>query len=162
MKIFFDMDGVLAKYLFGKPFEALFQEFYFENLPPQTCFVEACKELSKKYDVRILSAYLEESKYAIKEKKSWLKRFLPEIPESQYMLIPCGVPKGNYVTSPDDILIDDYGLNCKSWVEAGGKVFKVSSSAIDAEKERKKHDFILDPEMSTQDIVQAVEDRINS
>ena len=161
MRILFDMDGVLAKYLFGKPFEALFEERYFADLPPQTNFVNAAKKLSKMYDVRILSAYLEDSKYAYNEKVNWLKEFLPEVPEEQWILIPCGIPKGKFLESKEDILIDDWGENCKSWDAAGGRFFKVSANAADAQKEMCKWDYVLHPEMTADEIVKAVQDRIN-
>lgn len=158
MKIFFDMDGVLARYLFGEPYEALFRKRYFADLPPQTCFIEAVKILfSKGYDVRILSAYLEDSKYALNEKKGWLREWLPTLPEEQWMLIPVGVPKGNYVTSPEDILIDDYGPNCKSWKEAGGKFFKVSAHAADAKEESLRYELVLHPDMTAAEVVEAIE-----
>jgi 5'(3')-deoxyribonucleotidase len=161
MRILFDMDGVLAKYLFGKPFEALFEKGYFADLPPQTSFVEAAKKLSEMYEVRVLSAYLEDSKYAYEEKQNWLRKYLPELPEEKWILIPCGIPKGNYLESKDDILIDDWGENCKSWNEVNGRFFKVSASAADARKEMSKWDYVLHPEMTADEIVKAVQDRIN-
>lgn len=158
MRIHFDMDGVLARYLINEPYEALFRKGYFRNLPPQTAFIEAIKILfSKGYDVRILSAYLEDSKYALNEKKEWLREWLPSIPESHWMLIPVGVPKGDYISSKDDILIDDYTPNCKSWEEAGGKFCKVSLHSEDALKESQRFDNVLNPDMTAFEIVEIIE-----
>jgi 5'(3')-deoxyribonucleotidase len=155
------MDGVLARYLFDEPYEALFRKNYFKRLPPQTCFIEAIKILyNKGYDVRILSAYLEDSKYALKEKKEWLREWLPTIPEEQWMLMKVGVSKGDYLNEPGDILIDDYGVNCKQWEEVGGRFFKVSAHAKDADNEKLRYDHVLHPEMNALEVVEAIEEMI--
>lgn len=157
MRINIDMDGVLAKYMFEVPFEGLFEKHYFKNLPPQKNILEAVKRLNRKYDVHILSAYLPDSDYAFQEKQFWLRKWLPEISESNWILIPCGVSKGNYLKSAGDILIDDYGVNCKAWKDAGGKICKVSSSPADAKKEQCRYDYLINPDMKPEEIVNVVE-----
>jgi 5'(3')-deoxyribonucleotidase len=160
--VYFDMDGVLAKYVFYT-FEGLFVQYFFRNLPPQTAFVEAIKILfSKGYDVKVLSAYLENSKYALQEKKEWLREWCPGIPESCWVLIPVGVPKGDYLKREGDILIDDYSPNGQSWKEAGGKFLKVSLDAEDSVKERKKHEWNVHPEMTALEIVETVEEMMEA
>jgi hypothetical protein len=109
--------------------------------------------LSKEYDVYILSAYLPDSNYALAEKKTWLRHWLPEIPEKNWILIPCGVSKGDYVKSSHDILIDDRWIHGKEWLDAGGRFIKVSRDLKDAKEEIKKHPFVLSPDMPSEEIV---------
>lgn len=40
MRYFFDMDGVLCKFMHGTPFEAIYEKGYFRNLPPQENIIE--------------------------------------------------------------------------------------------------------------------------
>ena len=157
MFINFDMDGVLAKFLFGTPFPELYKEHYWTNLPPQMNPLETAKKLSAKYPVRILSSYLEDSPYALKEKKVWLKSWLPEIPERNWVFVPYGQSKGMYLTSPKDILIDDRGVHGQEWTDAGGKFIKMSVDKKDAIKEMKKYKYVLCPELPVETMVRIVE-----
>lgn len=133
-----DMDGVLAKFNENlQAEELLFEKGYFLNLEPQrnvvralynVCFLDWDEDISIR--PRILSAFLTESKYALDEKKAWLKREVPALSKN-YIFCECGQSKSNFIKSTElanrDILIDDYGANCKSWMEAGGVYIKVWS-----------------------------------
>lgn len=143
---YFDMDGTLAKFMFGTPVENLYEKGYWLFLPPQLNIVNAAKEL----DSYILSAYLTED--AVREKKAWNRIWLPNIPEEKQIYVPCGESKGNYYV-PDGILIDDRGVHCKEWADAGGTYVKVSVDTDDARKEKKKHKFVIHPEMPSEMIV---------
>lgn len=171
IRIFVDMDGVLAKYNFDLPsFDKLYEEFYFLNLPPQKTIVGAIrslitkaayffKKLGFKIEVFVLSAVLMDSEYALFEKHDWLDREAPEIDCKHRVFTICGedkiggVPHFNPKT---DILIDDYGPNCKVWKEAGGTYIKVSVNAEDAEKEKQRHKYVIHPEMTKQDILSVI------
>lgn len=123
-RFFIDMDGVVAKFNTVKSEEQLYKKGYFKNLPPQENILKAVKELAKVQDqesVYILSCYLKESRFALDEKKEWLKKYLPEISENQWIFVPCGERKTNYVpwgVGVFDILVDDYGANIRAWKEA--------------------------------------------
>lgn len=159
MGIYFDLDGVLAKFMFGTPFANLYRKGYFENLPPQMNIVMAAKSLAKQEDVFILSAYLEDSRYALEEKKRWIKAWLPEIPESNWMFLPCGQSKGDFVTSPGDILLDDRRVHGKEWTNSSGKFIKVSKNKEDAIAEKKNYQYVISPDMCPEEILRIVERR---
>ena len=157
MRINFDMDGVLAKFLFGTPFSNLYKEHYWTNLPPQENPLNAAKVLTSSYDVGIVSAYLKDSPYALNEKKGWLRKQIPEIPEESWSFLPCGESKGTFLINPGDILIDDRWVHGKEWTDAGGKFIKVSVNKEDAAKESKRYPFVIYPEMKVAEILDVVE-----
>lgn len=166
-----DMDGVLAK--FNENLQAeklLFEKGYFLNLEPQrnvvralynVCFLDWDEDISIR--PRILSAFLTESKYALDEKKAWLKREVPTLSKN-YTFCECGQSKSNFIKSTElanrDILIDDYGANCKSWMEAGGVYIKVSRNRKDARQERTRHEFVFSPDMSPTEIANVIKKAI--
>lgn len=119
-RLFVDMDGVLA--VFNNQIsstEELYAEGYFRNLKPQENVVNAIRELIKedKFDIYILSSYLADSKYALKEKNAWLDEYLPEMRQNMRIFVPCGTEKGDYVKDlcPEDFLLDDYTHNLLLW-----------------------------------------------
>lgn len=166
-----DMDGVLAK--FNENLQAeklLFEKGYFLNLEPQrnvvralydVCFLDWDEDISIR--PRILSAFLTESKYALDEKKAWLKREAPALSKN-CTFCECGQSKSNFIKSAElankDILIDDYGVNCKSWMEAGGVYIKVSRNRKDARQERTRHEFVFSPDMSPTEIANVIKKAI--
>lgn len=166
-----DMDGVLAKFNENlQAEELLFEKGYFLNLEPQrnvvralynVCFLDWDEDISIR--PRILSAFLTESKYALDEKKAWLKREVPALSKN-YTFCECGQSKSNFIASAElanrDILIDDYGANCKSWMEAGGVYIKVSRNRKDASLERTRHKFVFSPDMSPAEIANVIKKAI--
>lgn len=120
-RLFVDMDGTLAEFHPVDTLEALYEKGYFENLPPNQNVVHAISSLiasQLELDVHILSAYLSDSPYALEEKKAWLDKYLPELPEDRRIFVPCGQDKKAYVPGgirPTDCLLDDYSLNLHNW-----------------------------------------------
>ncbi|MCM1327940.1 MAG: hypothetical protein NC253_00730 [Ruminococcus sp.] len=120
-RLFVDMDGTLAEFKVVDTLERLYEPHYFERLKPNMNVVEAVKDIVKnrpEIDVYILSAVLTDSKYALYEKKNWLKEYLPEIPEDRCIFPPCGSDKKDFIPNgirSDDFLLDDYSLNLNSW-----------------------------------------------
>ena len=160
-RYFIDMDGVLAEYNFDLPyFEMLYEKDYFLTRPPQTNFVTAVKDMIADGDeVFILSAVLKESEYALFEKHDWLDKYLPEVNCKHRIFTLCGEDKISYVPhfDPDnDVLVDDFGENCKVWSRAGGTYVKVSRDVQDAIYESGKHRNVIFPNMSPADIVYAI------
>lgn len=126
MRFFVDMDGTLAKWN-NVEFEQLFEKGYYRNLEPNKDIIQEVKALiNQGEDIYILSCVLPESKYALDEKKEWLRDHLPELSEDKYIFVPYGQNKADYLKehySPitsKDYLIDDYTKNLQEWKEYGG------------------------------------------
>lgn len=158
--IYFDIDGVLAKFLFGTSQESIYREGYFNSLPVQENMLEVAKILAN--ESYIISAYLEDHPTIIREKKNWLKTYIPEIPEDRWIFVPCGTNKSIYMREKGDILIDDLGKNCKMWENAGGKAIKVSKDEFDREIELKKYKIAISPYQSKEKILNVIENLKNS
>lgn len=123
--LYVDMDGTLAEFIPATAFEDLFEEGYFKNLRPHMNLVDAIKTIIAQTDINvyILSAYLTDSKYALREKNEWLDKNLPEIPKSRRIFCPCGEDKSNYILGgikPTSMMLSDYTYELHSWVKAGG------------------------------------------
>lgn len=120
-RLFVDMDGTLAEFKVVDTLERLYEPHYFERLKPNESVVAAVKDIVNNHpeiDVYILSAVLSDSKYALYEKKNWIKEYLPEIPEEKCLFPPCGSDKKDFIPDgirSDDFLLDDYSLNLNLW-----------------------------------------------
>lgn len=119
-RLFVDMDGTLAEFKTIEKFETLYEEGYFRDLRPQQNVIDAIKEIitdKTEYEVYVISAVLEDSKYALKEKKAWLKEYLPELHEKNQIFTACGKDKREWVSDlkDNDFLLDDYTKNLLSW-----------------------------------------------
>ena len=127
-RIFVDMDGTLAEWIENESTDVLYEKGYYENLKPNEFLLQTIKRLiNKGEDIYILSSFLNDSKYALEEKKKWLDRYLPELPENKRLFVKYGdnktliIPNG---ISKFDYLIDDYTKNLFDWKEAGGIAIK--------------------------------------
>lgn len=113
--IFFDMDGVLAKWDTESAVEDTFLPGYFLNREPDQVMINSLRTLlSQGYDVRILSAVYPGLIYRA-EKEEWLKKYVGNV---QAIFLPCGDSKAHYVTlsaGQKAILIDDYTRNLVMW-----------------------------------------------
>ena len=125
-RLFVDMDGTLAVFNPTKKLEELFEEGYFRNLEPYTEVVEAIRQIvtcDPNLEVFILSAYLSESEFALKEKNEWLDEYLPEIDRAHRCFCPCGTSKADYVPGKEikatDVLLDDYTINLNDFDPPG-------------------------------------------
>ncbi len=126
LRVFFDMDGVLAEYLQGQE-SRLWDQYYFRDLPPVTEAIKAAKELQKFCDVYVCSAVLADSKYALQEKKDWCDKFLSFIPRENRIFTVVGKPKSEFIPGGIDensILIDDFSKNLHQWNKDGGPAIK--------------------------------------
>lgn len=126
MRFFIDMDGTLAKWN-NVEFEQLFEQNYYRNLKPNKDILNDVNRLIEQgEDVYILSCVLPKSQFALREKKAWLKNYLPTLTEDRYIFVPYGENKADYLKehySPitnKDYLIDDYTKNLIDWKEYGG------------------------------------------
>lgn len=170
-RLFFDQDGVLAKHGFDptKPYLHKFREKgYYLNLPEHENITSAVHKLyatrSDDYEQFMISAVYRDARYALSEKHDWADLKIPEIDVKHRIFILCGDNKFAYVPGFDpstDILIDDFGENCRAWRNAGGFYIKVSADAEDAKVEAKKHRYVIHPGMSTEDIIKVI-DKVSS
>ena len=120
-RLFVDMDGTLAVWNPTKKLEDLYEKGYFRNLEPYENVVKTIRDIvvnEPDIEVFILSAYLSDSPYALKEKEEWLKEHLPEIDKDHYCFCHCGTDKSLAVPGGiryTDRLLDDYTVNLKDW-----------------------------------------------
>ena len=120
-RLFVDMDGTLAVFTPVDTLETLYEEGYFLHLKPQQNVVDAVKQIitnNPEIEVFILSAYLSDSAYALKEKNTWLDHFLPEIDQKHRIFMPCGCDKKQAIQGgirSNDYLLDDYTANLNAW-----------------------------------------------
>lgn len=127
-RFFVDMDGTLAKWNNVDMPDILYEEGYFESLEPNNNLVSSIKDLIKEgEDVYVLSSFLNDSKYALKEKQKWLDKYIPEIDSNKRIFVEYGKKKTDYIENEidtTDYLIDDYTKNLIDWKNAGGTGIK--------------------------------------
>ena len=132
--IYFDMDGVLAKYYtleeIGNP-SKINEKGYFRNLPPIEIGVELLKITAEYVDVGICSAVLSEkvNPYAREEKLAWLEEHIGRDYITSIIFTPCAGEKAKFVPtfSKSDVLVDDQLDNVCDWKAKGGKAFLFSA-----------------------------------
>lgn len=162
-RIFFDMDGVLAKYNFDLPkFECLYTiPHYFRNRPRQDSFVGAAHLVyaDDECELFVLTAVLPDHETAFCDKHDWLDEETPEVDAKHRIFTLCGEDKIAYVPAfnpATDILVDDFGENCTVWAKNGGSYVKVSRDAEDAEHEKTKHRYVAHPGMTAEEILAVI------
>ena len=135
--IYFDMDGVLAKYYTLEELGDLSKinkRGYFRNLPPIEKGVELLKTTAEYVDVGICSAVLSEkiNPYAKEEKLDWLKEHIGRAYITSVIFTPCVGEKAKFVPtfSKSDVLIDDQLDNVLDWKKKGGKAFLFSADKV--------------------------------
>lgn len=119
IKIYIDMDGVLAKWR-NVSVEETYEKGFFAGLTPEACIVEAVKTMHDRgYAVSILSAVYQDG-HSVDDKRSWLKdNGLGGIPG---IFVPYGEKKADYLKkSPGSVsvLVDDFSKNLREWVDTG-------------------------------------------
>ncbi len=161
MKIYFDMDGVLADFTRGIKelcgFDPAVQgesnekeddriwnavrsvDHFYDRLEPVPGSFELFLRIYEKYgdDCQILTAVPKPKRNipeAGDDKRRWVKRLLA--PEVKINIV-LRKEKPDYCTGPDCILIDDYEKNIREWEAIGGTGI-LFNSAEDAEDRLKE------------------------
>lgn len=125
--VFVDMDGVLAVWDDSKS-HMMYDEGFFLTMNAHQGNLSLVKHLldDTQLEVFILSTLLLESDYIEAEKREWLDKYLPEIPDSNRIFVPEGMMKSDYINSISEefakqtnVLIDDYTVNLISWKDSG-------------------------------------------
>lgn len=115
VNLYFDMDGVLAKWNPNVSTEDTFKKGYFLNPEPDTLMIELAKEMRNQPGVRvyILTAVYDNG-YAEEEKKQWLIN--NGLSNFSFVYVPYGLDKASAVNqSVKSFLIDDYSVNLHNW-----------------------------------------------
>ena len=119
--IYCDMDGVLAEWEVGCPYEKTWEPGYFLYRDLEKSVRDALLMLMEAgFECSALSAAYEEGT-ARKDKDNWLNNNgLSKMPR---LFVPCGRNKADFIEAKEGItyiLLDDYNFNLLNW-EATGK-----------------------------------------
>ena len=116
-RIFFDMDGVLAKWE-SCSLEETFAHGFFLSREPVENVIKAVKMLCNDddIDVYILSAtYEDHDNHSLAEKRLW-NQMHTDIPLEKQIYVPYGQNKSDGLDIKTyDILVDDFSKNLREW-----------------------------------------------
>lgn len=149
LKVFFDMDGVLAEYQ-EDIVEHMHKDGYFKALPANKKAIKFVKDLEDVPGIRlyILSKTPNvDAPSAKKDKMVWLNVYLPEFPKENILIQDgrTGKHKGEFlreklgdgfIKEGYNILIDDYTKNLVDW-ETTGENF-IALKALNGVNNKKK------------------------
>lgn len=138
-KIYVDMDGTLCRFHDAdhRYIEAMWQRGFYESLQPFEEFLQGlsvCIDRNPETEFYILSAVLEtEPPFIAQEKREWLHRHLPQLPDDHMLFVPAGEDKSAYIggITADCTLIDDYNKNLNEWRTADGNAVKFVNDVND-------------------------------
>lgn len=135
-KIFLDLDGTLAKFNVRNALKRYETENGFFARLGAYKGIEKINELAKAGNIYIISA--SPNIYADMDKKSWIQKYLYNIPKENILLCRNGMNKAYHIQSILDIklnkncyLLDDYTKNLREWEEAGGTGIKRITKVAD-------------------------------
>ena len=128
MRVYFDMDGTIAKWR-DVPVEETRKPGYYADLEPEVELLDFMRDAMKAGEnIYILSSYYTDTR-ALLEKKKWLDKYLPEIDSAHCLFVPYGKNKAEFIEAmlhrklcAADILIDDHTPNLHRWEEAALRV----------------------------------------
>lgn len=135
-KIFLDLDGTLAKFNVRNALARFStEEGFFARLGAYKG-IEIINEMAKAGNVYIISA--SPNMYADLDKKTWIKKYLPNVKMQQVVLCRLGENKAKVIERQLNIsidntcyLLDDYTKNLQEWEQVGGTGIKRITSVAD-------------------------------
>lgn len=141
-RLFFDMDGTLTKFHdnimdeYGQvQIEKMYTHTYFTDLLPFENMVETIKRLKENYpdvEIFVLSSVDINSQFNfIDQKNRWLDQYLSIIDRNHRIYPEMGTNKTHSIPfelTNNDYLIDDYNVNLKEFIEAGGSAIKCKNN----------------------------------
>lgn len=124
-KIFLDMDGTLARFNVRNVLDRFENERgFFANLLAYKG-IENINEMVKNGNIYIISA--SPNMYADMDKKTWLKKYIPNLKNENILFCRNGQNKAKFIENKLGIkidkncyLLDDYTKNLVEWEEVGG------------------------------------------
>ena len=136
MKLFLDLDGTLARFNVRNALKRFDKEKgFFANLKAYK-YIEVVNTLALRNDIYIISASPNEQ--ADNDKMIWLKKYLPNIKDSNITLCRIGENKGSIIETKYQMvinnncyLLDDYTKNLTEWESLGGTGIKRLTSVAD-------------------------------
>lgn len=136
MKLFLDLDGTLARFNVRNALKRFDNEKgFFANLKAYK-HIEVINTLALTNDIYIISASPNEQ--ADNDKMFWLKKYLPNIKDSNITLCRIGENKGSIIETKYQMvinnncyLLDDYTKNLTEWESLGGTGIKRLTSVAD-------------------------------
>lgn len=128
--LYVDLDSVLAdfcrspmvkpdaKWVYSPP--QMYEQFFFETLPPVEGSLSAIRELlqSNLFDIHILSQPVKETHYSYSEKVAWVAKWFPELSNRITL-----TQNKEFLSKHGRILIDDSAEKWKDKWEANGGTF---------------------------------------
>lgn len=117
LNVYVDMDGVLANFAEQENAVERFEKErgFFQRLSPMQKNVNAVRFLNQLKNVNVFILSASPNRKADKDKKIWLKKYLPELENTQIIIMRNGKKKVDYMKTADGLLLDDYGQNCREW-----------------------------------------------
>jgi 5'(3')-deoxyribonucleotidase len=156
MKVFIDMDGVLADFqgspLFTEGDQTLnnpprmYEKRFFETLPVVDGALWAVRELLniEGIEVHILTQPVLNTHYSYSEKASWVAKYFPELISKLHL-----TQNKEFFSQSGRVLVDDCGWKWKEkWKNEGGEFIKFDSD--------------IDPRKMWEDVVVKVQELVSS
>ena len=136
IKLFIDLDGTVAKFNVKNAMKRFDNEKgFFANLKAYVG-IEIVNQLAKKGNIYVVSASPNEQ--ADNDKRLWLSKYLPNIPQENITLCRLGINKAKVIEekysmtiNENCLLLDDYTKNLIEWEAFGGKGIKRLTSVSD-------------------------------